>query len=124
MKRNPNHSLGGMAERTKNKLIYSERSWINLRDETAKSQYSPAKDLFFVFYNTVLLDSRFDRSKKSIIYIYKIYMIYSLPCKKLNINEIPLLKFSILFIKYISVILLNPLLREELDEKKLSCPVL
>lgn len=43
---NPNDSSGGMAERTKNKLIYSERSWIDPTNEAGKSQYPPAKPLF------------------------------------------------------------------------------
>lgn len=55
LKTNANDSLSGMAERTKNKLIYFEKSWIETTNEAEKSQYSLAKPLFiglpyFLFY--------------------------------------------------------------------------
>lgn len=34
IEKNPNDSLGGMAERTRNQFIYSERSWAGPMNET------------------------------------------------------------------------------------------
>lgn len=51
------------------------------------------------------------------------YILYGFPCDRLNINKFhDSVYYS--FNKYIYVILLNRFIREELDEKKLSCPVL
>ena len=51
LKTNPNDSLGGMAERTRDQFIYSDRSWANPTTEIDIERVSPAKAFFSFLLN-------------------------------------------------------------------------